>query len=178
MWQSRLAKLVVLCSVLLWLPALSRAADSNGPEVALSVYRVVAQADGSETLAQAKQVKPGDRVEYAATYRNPGKLSIKNVQATLPIPADTMQYIPYSASPTQVYASVNGKDFAPMPLMRVVTQPDGTQRKLPVPVSEYRYLRWNLGDLEAGKSRTVKARMRVESLSTEATSTQAQGDQK
>lgn len=178
MWQSRLAKLVVLCGVLLWLPALSRAADSNGPEVALSVYRVVAQADGSETLVQARQVKPGDRVEYAATYRNPGKLTIRNVQATLPIPAGAMQYIPSSASPTQVYASLNGKDFAPTPLMRVVTQPDGTQRKQPVPASEYRYLRWNLGDLEAGKSRTVKARMRVESQATEATGPQAQGDQK
>ena len=178
MWQSRLAKLVVLCGVLLWIPALSRAADSNGPEVTLSVYRVVAQADGSETLAQARQVKPGDRVEYAATYRNPGKLIIRNVQATLPIPADAMQYIPYSASPTQAYASVNGKDFAPTPLMRVVTQPDGTQRKQPVPLAEYRYLRWNIGDLEAGKSRTVKARMRVESQATEAAGPQTQGDQK
>lgn len=175
---NRLANLVVLCGVVLWLPALSQAADSNDPEVTLTVYKVVAKADGSETLAQAKQVKPGDRVEYVAAYRNPGKLIIRNVQATLPIPADAMQYIPGSASPPQAYASVNGKDFAPTPLMRVVTQPDGTQRKLPVPVSEYRYLRWNLGDLEAGKRMTVKARMRVESLSTEATGTQAQGDQK
>lgn len=178
MWQSRLATLAVLCGLLLWLPALSRAADGNGPEVALSVYRVVVQADGSETLAQARQVKPGDRVEYAATYRNPGKLIIRNVQATLPIPAGAMEYISSSALPAQVYASLNGKDFAPAPLMRVVIQPDGTQRKQPVPVSEYRYLRWNLGDLEAGKSRTVKARMRVESLSTEADGAQAQGDQK
>lgn len=178
MWRSRLAKLAVICGVLLWLPAVARAADSNGPEIALSVYRVVAQANGTETLAQAGQVKPGDRVEYAATYRNPGKLIIRNVQATLPIPADAMEYIPSSASPTQVYASLNGRDFAPVPLMRVVTQPDGTQRKQPVPVSEYRYLRWNLGDLEAGKSRTVKARMRVESQTTEAASLQTQGDQK
>lgn len=178
MWRSRLAKLAVICGVLLWLPAVARAADSNnGPEVALSVYRVVAQANGTETLAQAGQVKPGDRVEYAATYRNPGKLIIRNVQATLPIPG-AMEYIPSSASPTQVYASLNGRDFAPVPLMRVVTQPDGTQRKQPVPVSEYRYLRWNLGDLEAGKSRTVKARMRVESQTTEAASLQTQGDQK
>lgn len=112
MWQSRLAKLVVLCSVLLGLPAVPWAADSTGPDVALSVYRVVAQAGGSETLAQARQVQPGDRVEYAATYRNPGKLTIRNVLATLPIPAGAMHYIPSSALPTQVYASVNGKDFA------------------------------------------------------------------
>lgn len=178
MWRSRFTRLAVICGVLLWLPALSRAADSNGPEVALSVYKVVAQANGSETLAQGRQVKPGDRVEYAATYRNPGKLSIRNVQATLPIPAGTMQYIPSSASPTEVYASVNGKDFAPVPLMRVVTQADGTQRKQPVPLAEYRSLRWNLGDLEAGKSRTVKARMRVESQATEVAGPQTQGDPK
>lgn len=175
---SRLISLARLCGAALWLPALAWAAASNDPEVTLTVYKVVAKADGGETLTQARQVEPGDRVEYAAAYRNPGKSTIRNVQVTLPIPAGTMQYIPSSAIPNQAHASVNGKDFAPMPLVRVVTQPDGTQRKLPVPVSEYRYLRWNLGDLEAGKSRTVKARMRVESQATEAAGPQAQGDRK
>lgn len=168
--------MVAMWGIVLWFPLLSQAADGNGPEVTLSLYKVVAKADGSETLAQAGQVKPGDRVEYVAAYRNPGKSIIRNVQATLPIPAGGMQYIPDSASPSRAHASVNGKDFSPMPLMRVVNQPDGTQRKLPVPVAEYRYLRWSLGDLEAGKRMTVKARMRVESPSTEATGTQAQGD--
>jgi hypothetical protein len=45
--------------------------------------------------------------------------------------------------------------------MRPVKQPDGTVIQQPVPWSEYRALRWSVGDLDAGKSVTVSARARL-----------------
>jgi len=45
--------------------------------------------------------------------------------------------------------------------MRAVRQPDGNERQVPVPIEEYRALRWNLGTLAAGQSEQVQARVRV-----------------
>jgi hypothetical protein len=42
-----------------------------------------------------------------------------------------------------------------------VTLPDGRRETRPVPVAEYRYLQWNLGELAPGASALVRARMKV-----------------
>jgi hypothetical protein len=42
-----------------------------------------------------------------------------------------------------------------------VRQPNGQEVEVIVPQSEYRALRWNLGDLGTNQSQTVAARMRV-----------------
>lgn len=42
-----------------------------------------------------------------------------------------------------------------------MTLPDGRTARREVPASEYRFLRWNLGDLPAGSTRTVRARMQL-----------------
>jgi len=47
---------------------------------------------------------------------------------------------------------VDGITFAAFPLRRPVRQPDGTVIEQPIPWSEYRALRWSIGDLNAGKS--------------------------
>jgi hypothetical protein len=63
--------------------------------------------------------------------------------------------------PPDVLASTDGAQFARPPLMRAVRQPDGSERQMPVPIEEYRALRWNLGTLAAGQSEQVQARVRV-----------------
>lgn len=128
--------------------------------VDLKAHRVAQDARGQETLAPADQAKPGETVEYVATYRNRDAAPAAQVTATLPVPAG-MEYLPKSAKPAAVMASLDGQKFAPVPLMRKVRAADGREIEREVPASEYRYLRWSLGTLAGKSERAVRARMRV-----------------
>lgn len=128
--------------------------------VHLEASKVVAQA-GGESLQPATAARPGDTVEYRATYTNRGKSVARNVEATLPIPAGTLVYLPATARPAAVLASLDSNQFAPVPLTRTVIRANGTKELQPVPYAEYRYLRWTLGDLAPGASTTVRARMNL-----------------
>lgn len=128
--------------------------------VELSAQRVTL--DGAkEVRTEARAAKPGEVLEYRAHYRNQGKQAVAGVQGLLPIPAGAFSYIAASARPAKVFASVDGKQFDAVPLMRTVTRPDGTREARPVPLTEYRYLRWDLGDLPPGAEAVVSARMRM-----------------
>jgi uncharacterized repeat protein (TIGR01451 family) len=133
--------------------------------------RVVTGADGKQTLQDGSYARPGDVLEYHAVYRNNGTKPARDLLATLPVPANGLEYLPKTAFPDGVQASLDGKTFATPPLMRTVKLPDGKEVLREVPVSEYRFLRWKLGELPAGKSVTVGARMRV--LSEQATEASA-----
>lgn len=136
------------------------AAQQAGPvESRLEARKVVLAADGKETLVAAEAAKPGDVIEYVATYRNTGKQAVRNLQATLPIPANT-EFIPGSPRPASAKASVDARAFADLPLKRSV-QRDGKTVEEPVPTREVRYLRWYPGELGADKSVTFTARVRV-----------------
>lgn len=128
--------------------------------IKLTVHKVVI-VDGREQQLPADAAKPGDLLEYRAEYRNTGKTPTTQVKATVPVPAQGLEYLPGSASPPAVSASVDGRRFAPTPLTRSVTLPDGRRETRPVPLAEYRYLQWNLGELAPGASAVVKARMTV-----------------
>lgn len=134
---------------------------SGGVTVELTAHRVTKDAKGAEALAPAEQAKPGELLEYRAHYKNAGTGTAKGLAATLPIPRGT-QYVPGSALPGRVEASLDGKTFAPIPLMRKVKTKDGRTVMRQVPASEYRALRWPLGTLPANQSKTVAARVRVE----------------
>jgi hypothetical protein len=49
-----------------------------------------------------------------------------------------------------------------MPLTRMVKQADGSTRKEPVPLSDYRALRWEIGTLAAGATTAVSLRVRID----------------
>jgi uncharacterized repeat protein (TIGR01451 family) len=127
----------------------------------LEAHKVVLADNGKEQLVAASKAKPGDVLEYRATYRNISAKPLRAVMATLPVPSRGVEYLPNSAAPAGVEASINGAQFAPAPLKRLVTTPDGKPQQQLVPASEYRFLRWPLGDLPAGASKTVSARVRV-----------------
>ena len=129
--------------------------------VTLAAQRVTADAGGKETLASADQAKPGDVIEYRATYHNAGAANAHELAATLPIPAGS-EYIARSASPAPALASLDGRTFSPLPLKRRVHLADGRDVTEEVPASEYRSLRWTLGTLPARGERTVKARVRLQ----------------
>ena len=126
--------------------------------VVLTQAKVVKAADGKEKLVDAASVKPGDVIEYRATYTNRSTNTVKNVVASLPIP-EGLQYQPMSAKPgaTIVQAAVKGGVFGAEPLTRKVAG-----KVEPVPYADYRSLRWNLGELPAAGVAVVSARAAVQ----------------
>lgn len=139
---------------------LAHAQSANEVSSTLTVNHVVAQPDGKEVSEPAKTAKPGDVLEYIAEYRNSGSGTAKKLEATLPIPLGT-EYIPNSANPAGALASVDGTIFEPAPLKRKVKQADGTLVEQPVPLAEYRFIRWQPQDLPAGKSLKYSARAKM-----------------
>lgn len=138
-------------------------AASSGPTVValLSVARVVTGADGKEQLLSADKVAPGDLLEYSVTYRNQGSSSVRQLLAVLPIPAG-MHYLPADKLPAGLQASLDGKHFAAVPLKQRVRLADGRSEDQPVPMRDYRALRWSFAELPAAGQVGVAARTRVD----------------
>ena len=84
-----------------------------------------------------------------------------------------LEYMPKTASPVKILASLDGKSFAPAPLTRRVKLANGKTVVREIPVAEYRALRWSIGALGSDASRTVVARMRVAPLEAVATAVPA-----
>ena len=142
---------VLVCSAMAALPLLAEVT------VQLTAYKVVKNA-GKETLTAADKMTPGETVEYKAVYKNTNKSAVRDVKASLPIPQG-MQFVPNTAIPAAPMASTDGVNFSKLPLMKQVKGADGKMHEEPVPYSEYRSLRWDLGEIPAGGSKTVSARM-------------------
>jgi uncharacterized repeat protein (TIGR01451 family) len=138
---------------------LAMAQGRDPVETRLEARKVTRDAEGRESLVPADAVRPGEILEYVATYRNTGKQAVTGLAATLPIPANT-ELVAGSARPANAHASLDGRTFAPMPLKRRVVR-DGKSVEEEVPAREYRYLRWFPGELGGEKSLAFAARVRV-----------------
>ena len=128
-------------------------------KVVLTANKIVV-VNGKEQKESGDKAKPGEVIEYVAEYHNTGNAAVTNVMATLPVPAGT-EFVPETAQPQQLLASTDEHNFAPVPLKHMVAGPDGKMVEQLVPYSEYRSLRWNLGKIQGGESKSVKARMKV-----------------
>jgi uncharacterized repeat protein (TIGR01451 family) len=117
--------------------------------------------DGKPVLRPAAEAKPGDVLEYRATYANQGKAAVAHLLATVPIPPGTT-FVPDTPTPAQVLASTDARTFAALPLMHAVTQRDGSTRMELVPLSAYRALRWDVGSLNPGKATSVSMHVRID----------------
>jgi uncharacterized repeat protein (TIGR01451 family) len=159
-WIRRFVAAATVAATAATATALVARADGD-VAVALAAQRVVTQSGGREALASAEQAKPGDVIEYRATYHNSGAAGVRQLAATLPIPAGS-EYIARSASPAPSLASLDGHTYSALPLKRRVRLADGREVMQEVPAREYRSLRWTLGNLPARGERTVRARVRVE----------------
>jgi uncharacterized repeat protein (TIGR01451 family) len=152
-----------LCKTLMslaWLMAavLSPAAWAASDVISeLTVWSVAQRDGGGEALLPVRGVKPGELLQYTAVYTNQGKTPVTRVVATLPIPAG----MELAATPTAALASLDGKTYAPLPLMRKVRNADGTESQVAVPLSEVRSLRWPEQQIDAGAKVSVSARMQV-----------------
>ncbi len=128
-------------------------------KVTLVANRIM-KSNGTEVQQSGQTAKPGDTIEYVAEYRNTDKTGVRNVVATLPVPAG-MEYLSDTESPRPALASTDGTHFSAIPLKRKVHNAAGQPTEELVPYSEYRTLRWDLGEISGGGTKTVKARVRV-----------------
>lgn len=128
--------------------------------VTLTAQRVVKDSKGKEVFSKADKVKPGDVVEYRASYANVSSVTLSGVMATLPVPKG-MIYVDKSANPATTTATVDGVKFEAVPLKRKMKDKAGKEVVQLVPVAEYKALRWALNDIQAGKVKLVSARVNV-----------------
>jgi hypothetical protein len=139
------------------------AAAAEPIKVSLLRKKIVIKA-GVETVETADLVKPGDVIEESATYKNISDKVISKFVAQLPVPSNT-ELIANSTKPIAALASLDGAQYAPIPLKRAAVPAKNAQGAdaplLSVPLSEYRYLRWAQDEISPGKTITVSARFRV-----------------
>lgn len=161
--DASIRRALVAALVALALPVPFAAFAQSAPKVSLTAHRVAVDAKGRESFQPAAEARPGETVEYRAAYRNSGIASVGDVEATLPIP-DGTEYVARTARPAPALASLDGRTFEPLPLKRRVRLANGAETMRDIPAAEYRYLRWTLGSIEAGRAATVSARVRVSTL--------------
>ena len=128
-------------------------------KVVLTASKIV-KTEGTEQRQPGDKARPGEVIEYVADYRNTDKRPVSNVKATLPVPHG-MEYLPETANPVKVMASTDDVHYAPVPLKRSAKNADGKVVEQMVPYSEYKSLRWDLGEIAGEAAKSVKARMKV-----------------
>lgn len=99
-------------------------------------------------------------VEDVATYTNISQGTLRNLVATLPVPKYT-ELVVASVRPANAKASIDGKNFFNVPLVRKQVQANGVKVEQLVPLNEYRYLRWYPGELAPDKPLDFSARFKV-----------------
>ncbi len=152
-------RLIQTCALSLTLLVAQLSFADDPLVVTLEAHKVVRISAGLESQDLAERAKPNDLIEYRAVYKNQSSRTLHEVAATLPIPAG-VEYISDSAT-SGALASLDGKSFSAVPLKHYIKTADGSTQLRLVPLHEYRFLRWHLGDLPANTSVTVTARARV-----------------
>lgn len=140
----RSALLTGLASVAL----LSTAHANDALKMDLTANQVVKTSEGKVSYVPVRTAPAGTVIQYKATYSNTINKDIQDLSVVLPIPANMT--FTGETNPSSAQASIDGKNYMDMPLMRKV---DGKMVK--VPLSEYKSLRWNIKLLPAQKSAAV-----------------------
>ncbi len=149
----KIAKTLALSTVL----GISLANGANAAEalsVNLQAKQIVTE-NGKQVLKTVNRANSGDIIQYQAIYRNNIQKPMTDLALTLPVPAN-MVYVS-SSSPAPTQASLDGKKFENLPIMRKVNG-----KMVEVPVSQYRALRWIVKTLPAQQSTTVSINTKVQ----------------
>ena len=147
----RSALLASLASVFL----LNTAYADEALKMELTANKVVKNPEGKISYLPVRTAPTGTVIQYKAVYTNTINENINDLAVTLPIPANMT--FTGEAIPSTAQGSIDGKNYADMPLMRKV---DGKMVK--IPFSECRTLRWNIKLLPANKSAAVSLNTIVE----------------
>ena len=149
----KIAKTLALSTVL----GISLANGANAAEalsVNLQAKQIVTE-NGKQVLKTVNRANSGDIIQYQAIYRNNIQKPMTDLALTLPVPAN-MVYVG-SSSPAPTQASLDGKKFENLPIMRKVNG-----KMVEVPVSQYRAVRWIVKTLPAQQSTTVSINTKVQ----------------
>lgn len=146
---------ITLLASLTSMSLLGVAHADNALKMELTANKVVKSTEGKVSYLPVSTAPKGTVVQYKATYTNTVNQNINDLSVTLPIPANMA--FNGEVSPASAQASIDGKNYADMPLMRKV---DGKMVK--IPYSEYRTLRWDIKLLPAKKSAAVALNTIVE----------------
>ena len=149
----KIAKTLALSTVLgISLANIAHAAEAL--TVNLQAKQVVTE-NGKPVLKAVSRANKGDLLQYQATYRNNIQIPMTDLALTLPVPAN-MVYVS-SSSPAPTQASLDGKKFENLPILRKVNG-----KMVEVPASQYRALRWIVKTLPAQQSTTVSLNAKVQ----------------
>ena len=149
----KIAKTLALSTVL----GISLANGANAAEalsVNLQAKQIVTE-NGKQVLKTVNRANSGDIIQYQAIYRNNIQKPMTDLALTLPVPAN-MVYVS-SSSPAPTEASLDGKKFENLPIMRKVNG-----KMVEVPASQYRAVRWIVKTLPAQQSTTVSLNAKVQ----------------
>ncbi len=149
----KIAKTLALSTVL----GISLANGANAAEalsVNLQAKQIVTE-NGKQVLKTVNRANSGDIIQYQAIYRNNIQKPMTDLALTLPVPAN-MVYVS-SSSPAPTQASLDGKKFENLPIMRKVNG-----KMVEVPASQYRAVRWIVKTLPAQQSTTVSINTKVQ----------------
>lgn len=153
LYNKTLVKTFTISSLLgLSLATVAQAADALS--VNLQAKQVVTE-NGKQVLKTVSRAKRGDLIQYQATYRNNIQKPMTDVALTIPVPT-SMVYVS-SSSPAPTQASLDGKKFENLPIMRKVNG-----KLVEVPASQYRAVRWTVKTLPAQQSATVSINAKVQ----------------
>lgn len=166
MKQERVLSVVFTIVLIAWimLAPIANAQPGDPVQSNLVAYKVVTNQDNEEVLESADQVKPGDIVEYHLAYTNTLGSGITNLKPELPVPVG-MTYLGNPSSQNLVGASLqdNGA-ISKLPLYTEKTLPNGMVVKSEVSADKFRKLQWQVAQLAAGQTITLKVRMRVNAV--------------
>lgn len=121
------------------------------------VMKVMRDGSGREFLVPARDIKPGDIIEYQTTYLNSSTQPVADVQATINLP-NGVKLVSLN-TPLQTLATVGGDSYQTISQVGNTTVIRTTET---TPLNTYSGLRWNLVDLAPNASRTVTMRAVVQ----------------
>lgn len=139
---------VIFSTTLLFMLSLNLVYANNGLKMQLTTNKVINDERGKVVYIPVRTAPVGTIIQYKATYTNTLAKDVNDLIITLPIPS-SMTFTG-EAHPASAQASTDGKNFADIPLVRQVA---GKMNN--TPLSEYRYIRWNIKILPARKFANV-----------------------
>ncbi|NTY01237.1 hypothetical protein [Deinococcus sp. JMULE3] len=146
--------------------AAAQTASPVSLNLVMSLVKTV-KVDGKATEQFApspKTVLPGDVIRQVVTVRNGSGKALKNVPVTLPVPKNTRYLAPEKGlDDVRAEYSIDGKTFAPAPLMKKVTVTENGRsvvKEVEVKPSEYTTVRWTVSEL--GADQTLKLGYRIQ----------------
>ena len=139
---------VILSAALLFMLSLNLVYANNGVKMQLTTNKVINDERGKVVYIPVRTAPVGTIIQYKATYTNTLAKDVNDLIITLPIPS-SMTFTG-EAHPASAQASTDGKNFADIPLLRQVAG-----KMTNTPLSEYRYIRWNIKILPARKFANV-----------------------